>query len=698
MELSLTLADTSVEYDSFWDELLRDAEVSGDPQHASFFKMYAELAAENGDCADLVYCPVIRESTRPYQVDGYTLDHDLGELHLAVCDFRPERNLQSLNADKINAIFNRVRRFCEHSIQEDFLHSLEETSPEFELAWFIQNNANQIKRIRCVMFSNARLATRKKVLEAGQVINAEMTFNIIDFDRFVDIQNAVSGLEPIELDLTELHGATLPFLKAHLGDSEYESYLVVMPGLLLAKIYGLYGARLMEQNVRTFLQARTKANKGILHTVKEEPEMFFAYNNGITATASSIYIAKQSENKLGISRISNLQIVNGGQTTASLLYAHDRNQADLSQIFVQMKLSVVNPEYIDEVVPLISRHANTQNRVSEADFFSSHPFHVEMQQISRKLATPVAAGALSATRWFYERARGQYKNEGMLRSPAARKKFEAEFPKSQVIQKTDLSKYHLTFGSKPDIVSLGAQKCFLHYAQEISNQWEQSTEDFNDSYFRTTVAKAIVFRWLDKHVGTADWYKSDRGYKANIVTYTLAWLVNYLAQIKSLAINLEFIWKVQSVPEELQICLADLAPQIAQCIKSPPSGVSNISEYAKSQACWSRVSALKLKLPDNLKWFTVSLAKQKDGADTINAHTTVDYKNQLEYLLTENLERLAGVYKVAKDKRLLSPLSTKALKKAQAGNFKFSKSEINSLSHLFERLDHFELGPNSWDK
>ena len=111
-------SDYKSDYEEFWDELLRDAEVSGEPQRASFFRMYAELAAENGDCADLVYCPIIREGSRPYQVDGYALDRDRGELHIAVCDFRPEREIQNLNADGINAIFNRVRRFCEYAVKK----------------------------------------------------------------------------------------------------------------------------------------------------------------------------------------------------------------------------------------------------------------------------------------------------------------------------------------------------------------------------------------------------------------------------------------------------------------------------------------------------------------------------------------------------------------------------------------------------
>ena len=426
--------------------------------------------------------------------------------------------------------------------------------------------------------------------------------------------------------------------------------------------------------------------------------MFFAYNNGITATASGVEIETGKDGSTsGISRIRDLQIVNGGQTTASLLYARDRGQADLSRVFVQMKLSVVRPDQIEEVVPLISRYANTQNRVSEADFFSSHPFHVEMQQISRRLAAPVAAGALSSTRWFYERARGQYRNEGTLRSPADRKKFEAEFPKSQVIQKTDLAKYHLTFEGQPHIVSLGAQKCFLQYAQEVSKKWEKSSTQFNDEFFRQIVSKAIIFRWLDKHVGTAEWYKDDRGYKANIVTYTLGWLADYLARAKVSALDFELVWKMQTVPEELQSCLSELAPQIAQCIKSPPQGVSNISEHAKSQACWSRVSALELPIVGDAASFTISLDDQKEKTRDAKAAKSVDDEIRFETLLANNMDRLPGVRKVAERNRLLSPLSTRALQKSQNGNFSLSRSERNALSHLFARLDELGLGPASWD-
>ena len=252
----------------------------------------------------------------------------------------------------------------------------------------------------------------------------------------------------------------MPCLHASSGTDDYASYLVVLPGQTLSEIYGLYGARLLEANVRTFLQARTKVNKGIINTLKDAPHNFFAFNNGLTATASETTISSNNKGTF-IESVKNLQIVNGGQTTASILYAKDKEKADLANVYVQMKLSVVKPEAIEEIVPLISRYANTQNRISEADFFSSHPFHLHLEKLSRRISAPPKEGSLAGSKWFYERARGQYKDEQAYMTPGARKRFLAEYPRDQMLVKTDFAKYEMTFEGMPHIVSRGAQKCFI---------------------------------------------------------------------------------------------------------------------------------------------------------------------------------------------------------------------------------------------
>ena len=338
------------------------------------------------------------------------------------------------------------------------------------------------------------------------------------------------------------------------------------------------------------------------------PEMFFAYNNGITATASSVELDVIPNGTAAIRSIRNLQIVNGGQTTASILYARDQVKVLLDRVFVQMKLSVVKPELVEEIVPRISKYANTQNKVSEADFFASHPFHIAMEKISRRLSAPPKLGSLSPSKWFYERARGQYRDQLAYGTATARRKFELEFPKDQVVDKTAFAKFRMTFDCKPHIVSRAAQKCFLAFADLTDKAWQASDSSFNDDYFKRSMAQAMIFRQTDRMVGTADWYQSDRGYKSQIVTYTIAWLVNRLARAENAEINLLQIWNRQEVPEALCEILGKLTPQVAITLKDAPPQVRNIGEYCKLQLCWAKVWKVSL-----CNWFARRLIHMQQG-------------------------------------------------------------------------------------
>ena len=367
-------------YEEFWEDILLDALTTGELQATAFFYAYAHVAAENGDCGDLECSHVRKEGSHGYQIDGYALDVERRELVIAVSDFRSSDELQTLNLSNLGFLFRRGERFLENSLKSDFVSRLEETSADFQVAHLICENAQLIERVRFIVFSNARLVARKRQVETKRNGGRILSFSVLDFSRYVDIIESRSGSEPIDIDLAELNGQAIPCIRAFSGGDDYESYLIALPGTLVAEIYSMYGARLLEQNVRTFLQARTKVNRGIINTINDRPDMFFAYNNGLTATASGITTAQLPNGGLGLEGVSNLQIVNGGQTTASILYARDRNKADLSSVYLQMKLSVVKPEMLKDIVPRISRFANTQNRINEADFFASHPFHVEMEE------------------------------------------------------------------------------------------------------------------------------------------------------------------------------------------------------------------------------------------------------------------------------------------------------------------------------
>lgn len=191
------------------------------------------------------------------------------------------------------------------------------------------------------------------------------------------------------------------------------------------------------------------------HWIKQK---FFAYNNGIATIADSI-VTEKNEQGLVIKSFKNLQIINGGQTTASLALAVIKNNADLSGIYVQMKLSIIKSEIErPELIRLISKFANKQNKVTDADLNSNHPFYGRIENYSRKIKTPIIPNSTIQTIWFFERVRGQYDQGKMkLLTKKERDIYEKLNPKNQKFTKTDLAKFINSSLMKPYDVSWGAE-------------------------------------------------------------------------------------------------------------------------------------------------------------------------------------------------------------------------------------------------
>ena len=411
--------------------------------------------------------------------------------------------------------------------------------------------------------------------------------------------------------MVEDFGGALPILPAQQSEADHESYLAVIPGEVLAEIYDRWGARLLEQNVRVFLQARGKVNRGIRITLENEPSMFFAYNNGITTTAEQVDIADEG-GQLLLRGLRNFQIVNGGQTTASIHVAKLR-KLDLTRTFVQMKLSVVTPERATELVPRISEYANSQNRVSAADFFANHPFHVRIEGFSRRIHAPSPDGTFRQSKWFYERARGQYADARANLTPGQRRKFDLENSRSQLFTKTDLAKFLNVWEGRPHEVSLGAQKNFAAFARRIGQAWRKSPDDFNEAWYRVAVAKAIVFKSAERIVSAQAWYQG--GYRANIVAYTIAKIAHDVAD-QERAVNFDSIWQLQSMGAAMDEAVSTAAEQAHEVLIHPPAGISNVTEWAKKQACWERVRKLSIKWPQGFVTELISADEQRDTART----------------------------------------------------------------------------------
>jgi hypothetical protein len=301
---------------------------------------------------------------------------------------------------------------------------------------------------------------------------------------------------------------------------------------------------------------------------------------------------------LAIASISNLQIVNGAQTTGSIHSGLKSAKDQLAQVFVQMKLTVVSLAKSEEIVPKISEYANTQNKVNAADFFANHPFHIRIEQFSRHVIFTARVGERHDGKWFYERSRGQFINARPKVKGKSQASFDIEFPKAQLFSKTDLAKFEFSAAGQPHIVSRGAQKNFAEFAKDIGDAWAKSDTKYDELWYRRLISKAIVFRWLETEVPKQPWYEG--GYRANIVTYSMAKLFHD-ANGEKQVLDLDAIWRRQSVPEALQRALLLAAAEAHDVVTHPPAGVRNMSEWAKQQACWNGMKGRTLNYDEDFE-------------------------------------------------------------------------------------------------
>jgi len=488
-----------------------------------------------------------------HRVDGYEYLIDRSTLVLYVCHFVQSPEIETLTKSEISQFISNTRRFYEKSLRADTIKGFEETSDSYKVASFInkiQNHKkNKIEHIGVRIITNCLLSKRIKdsnLEEHDYFDNKETTLDIWDIKRFFDNEVSSGESEIIEIDLLSEFGKGIPALPVNLESSSYKSFLCIIPGEYLAKLYTKYGSRILEANVRSFLQFKGTVNKGMRDTLKEKPHMFFAYNNGITATAEEFEINDKNE----IVFLKNLQIVNGGQTTAALTITNSKNsEVSLHNVFVQAKLSIVDTQTSEEIVPDIARYANTQNKVSNSDFFSNHPFHRKMERKSIQITAPITTGQIRGTKWFYERSRGTYESAKRKTGTATRVEeiaFMLEYPVHQKMDKIGVAKTSVIFDGDPHIAVRGQEAMFKHFAEKIQPRWEKGSHNFNDSFFKEVVAKQIMFRdgriLVMKHIS---------GNKIQpILAYTL-FMINALSTTPlSSGIDFKKIWNKQ--------CLDDL--------------------------------------------------------------------------------------------------------------------------------------------
>lgn len=607
------------------NECVSTAQSSGTTPDEEFISYMIELFDANEEALELNTCyfEMIGARNRKIQIDGWGYDEADSTFILFISQFDRLNQIQTLTNTDIDVMLRKLEAFVENSasgyIEDNCEFSSEGRQTAVTLHRYLKYG--NVTKFKFYILTNVPLSKAVKSVSKENILDKEVQISIWDLDRIYksDINNQQK--EDISINVEDYVKGGLKCIRAFEEENdEYTAYLAVIPGTMLAKLYGEYGSLLLEGNVRSFLSMTGKVNKGIRATIENQPTYFFTYNNGIATTAKDVVVENDR-----IKQITNLQIINGGQTTASIFFTkfNDKNNlVDLSKVFVPMKLTVVkNLDKYSTVIEKISRYSNTQNKVSDADFFSNSKFHVEFKQYSEKLYAPVVQGQLHNTKWFYERARGSYKQEQMKMTLAERNKFKSDYPKEQLITKTDLAKYYNCYLRLPHIVSKGAQynmKNFAEYYEKYlapkNNGQIETASKVDEKFYKDCIAMAIIFRKTDKLLQQQYWFPKGSGYKANIVAYAMSKLFDVIEEKFGGKKRLDFsrIWNEQNLYPELADFMMELCKLSFSKLTDENRGLLNVTEWAKKEECWKRVQLADIKLPLSFEATLISDSEVKE--------------------------------------------------------------------------------------
>ena len=452
---------------------------------------------------------------------------------------------------------------------------MEESSDNYRLYEYISDIMPKIDNLSVILITNKQL--KGDIPDDTYINKIPVKYDVWDIERIAKAVFQRKETAKLVIRFKTKYKTSLQLIKVPQESDIYDCYVGYISGSCLAEIYKEEGQRLIEKNVRSFLQATGKVNRGIRDTLKTNPDMFMAYNNGISTIAEQIVAENVSDdgNIILVKELVGWQIVNGGQTTASI-YTALQNKVLLDNVNVQMKLTVIkDTERMDEVISNISKYANSQNNITMSDFSANDDFHVELERLSRKIYVPVEKGT-PTQRWFYERARGQYMVEVNRNiTSAEKKKFKADNPKQMCISKTVAAKCAMCWLQNPHIVSKGLETNFVKYSEMIQNEEIGSPDE---KFYCDLIAQVILFQRCDKIVDSQNF----GGYKANINYYTIALLSAFHSDL----VDFDYIWQKQCLTPELSDKIKTVCYKVWNHFMNPDVKGINITQWCKKEGCW----------------------------------------------------------------------------------------------------------------
>lgn len=522
------------------------------------------------------------------RLSGFAMSEDADELDLFVSLYDGVDELTPISDVDTKGAVQQCLRFLTLCAEGKMAPKLDPSTDVYSLAITIQGVYDALEQVRVFVLTD-RVAKSKsfKTLEVG---SKNVRLEVMDIERLHRHWSEGKPRDELVVNFEEVSGAPLPCVFVPGEAGAYDYALTAIPGEALRLIYEKYGTRLLEANVRSFLSVKGKGvNAGIQNTLRTAPENFMAYNNGIVLVVDEMRLSQPSNGSPGIVWLRGMQIVNGGQTTASLYFSKKRfPDTDLSSVRVPTKIIVLkedDPVQEEALVSDISRYANSQNAVKQSDLSANKPFHIDVERLSLSVFCPDGVG-----RWFYERAAGSYNTmlarEGV--NTAKGKALKVAIPTTRKITKTDLAKYIVAWEGLPDVVSLGAQKCFDRFMSSMTSAGGESAYTAPGAAdFKAMVAKGIVYKATQKL-----FRPMFQAFQANVAAYTVCMMARHFGD----SFDLTKVWERQTVSQELLNQLGIWGKEVNTVLHKTASG-RMVSEWAKRPECKEAVFAATFSEP-----------------------------------------------------------------------------------------------------
>ena len=613
----------------------------------SFFDLMSVVLNEAGIVDDVAYAP-FRDSRKGIRIDGYAWN----ELERVFCGIivhlsDEPQHVASIPRVEIEKLGVRVSRYLEQAPSKKFRDGLDVSSSGRITGDFLANIKESILKYRVVVITDSVISDRVRNINIEPIDEKRTSIEVWDLERLMKLARSSHETEEFVVDLSKAK-QSVQVIEASRLDNGAVTYMGIMPASVLYDVYGEFGQRLLESNVRTFLNFTAGPNKAMRRGLVLEPEKFFSYNNGLTITASSANIVN-TDGRLVIHSLENMQIVNGGQTTATIYFTRNEKggldtedgtllykDVDLDKVSVQMKLTVMNiddADFANSYKADISRYANFQTAVNDGDLTSNSPFHKDMERLSRR--TPMPIGDIGyPTKWFYERAKGQYSTKKRDVGKPGERKFIMEYPSHQKFNKDALNKYEATWQMQPHIVKKGSKQARKYVMEQVAKKYEKDANfRLEVNYFQDIVAKMILFKQIDKAVLKSEWYKLETGLKAEAVTYAIPMVRKKLIE-KGLDINLSYLYQNQSISNSLTDVIVAAAELIRKNIMNSQfrAGSGNVSEFCRNEDGWKRIQMIPvdvsaLKYPDIIDGEEIKAAQENsvEIADASSQVTDFDF-------------------------------------------------------------------------